>query len=85
MQIQKTSVNSDSVDAKFSLTQIKLKVLDFLYAVILNKSFGLFGSLPDLDNFFCQIESGLTEVYCTLQCDFSLYIKVKINLLFNIL
>ena len=53
-----------SLDAEFHLTLIKLK--DFLYTVI--KSFGISRSLPNSDDFVCQIESGLTEVYCIKYC-----------------
>ena len=64
----KTSVNPDSVNAKVCLTRIKLKVQMISYILqFLIKSFEL--SLikrfsPNLNDFVCQIESGLTEVYC---------------------
>ena len=39
---------------------------NFLYTVI--KSFGISRSLPNLDDFVCHFEFGLTEVYCIKYC-----------------
>ena len=51
----------DLVNAKFRFGSAN----DFLYTVILKKSFVLSRSLPNSYDFVCQIKSRLTKVYCT--------------------
>ena len=68
MKVKYTFVNPDSVKAEFRLIRIKLKLQMISYigccTVILNKKLQIIRNLANLDDFVCQIESGLTEVYC---------------------
>ena len=46
----------------FAQTQLKLKVqMISFYTVILNKKLRIIQTLPNSDDFVCQIESGLTK------------------------